>query len=268
MGDRRRNASVHTRNSSVQDCRVLSHLDSRSGGRPRDSSSALCGPRVRFAYRGTGNAEYEEVVPGEFSAGAQSLKAMADIKRIEKEINTFEGFAVVIRSSSGRAGGNSSTKARGYKRRHQTARENHTVNDWKRLRFEPDYPDFAADVLLGDGRMAAGKTRLASVRNSYTARTKYRRSHRVQAQPAGGRRSRGRIGRGRLWRSQPGRTRRSSREDARGKVLVVFRTTRDGEGLSPIPARQAKHTRSGAIRQRSRDGREGSYVPVADSCHG
>ncbi len=93
---------------------------------------------------------------------------MADIKRIENEIRDFEGFAVVIHSASRRAAANGSTKTPSYKRRHQRrARENHTVNDWKRLRFETDYPDFVVDVVLADGRVATGKTRLARVRRSF-----------------------------------------------------------------------------------------------------
>ena len=93
---------------------------------------------------------------------------MADIKRIENEIREFEGFEVVIRPPSRGAASNGSTKAPSYKRRHQRrARENHTVNDWKRLRFEAGYPDFVVDVLLGDGRVATAKTRLAKVRRSF-----------------------------------------------------------------------------------------------------
>ncbi len=93
---------------------------------------------------------------------------MADIKRIETEIRDFEGFAVAILSASGRAAANGSTKTPSYKRRHQRrARENHTVNDWKRLRFETAYPELDVDVLLGDGRVATGKTRLARVRSSF-----------------------------------------------------------------------------------------------------
>jgi hypothetical protein len=93
---------------------------------------------------------------------------MADIKHIETEIRDFEGFAVAIHSASGRAGANGSTKIPSYKRRHQRrARENHTVNDWKRLRFETAYPEFDVDVLLGNGRVATGKTRLARVRSSF-----------------------------------------------------------------------------------------------------
>jgi hypothetical protein len=92
---------------------------------------------------------------------------MADVKRIENEIRDFEGFAVVIRSAS-RSAANGSTKTPSYNRHHQRrARENHTVNDWKRLRFETDYPDLVVDVLLADGRVATGKTRLARVRRSF-----------------------------------------------------------------------------------------------------
>ncbi len=88
---------------------------------------------------------------------------MADLRRIENEIKEFEGFAVVIHSAS-----NGSTKTPSYKHRHQRrARENHTVDDWKRLRFEAAYPDHHVDELLADGRVAAGKTRLERVRRSY-----------------------------------------------------------------------------------------------------
>jgi hypothetical protein len=93
---------------------------------------------------------------------------MSDIKRIENEIREFEGFAVAIHSASRRAAANASAKAPSYKRRYQRrARENHTVTDWKRLRFETGYPDFVVDVLLADGRVATGKTRLARVRRSF-----------------------------------------------------------------------------------------------------
>jgi len=93
---------------------------------------------------------------------------MADIKRIESEIKEFEGFGVVIHSGSRRAARNGTVKTPSYRRRHlRRARENHTVDDWKRLRFETDYPDMEVDVLLADGRVATGKTRLSKVRRSY-----------------------------------------------------------------------------------------------------
>jgi len=92
---------------------------------------------------------------------------MADIKRIEREIEEFEGFSVNIHASQ-RAASNGSAKTPSYKRRHQRrARERHTVADWKRLRFETTYPELTVDVVLGNGRVATGKTLLERVRRSY-----------------------------------------------------------------------------------------------------
>lgn len=93
---------------------------------------------------------------------------MADIRRIATEIADFEGFKVLIRYAKESAARNGAANLSGYARRHERrARENHTVDDWKRLRFEGDYPGFEVDVLLGDGRVATGKTRLTKVRQSY-----------------------------------------------------------------------------------------------------
>ena len=92
---------------------------------------------------------------------------MADIKRIEREIEEFEGFSVSIHATW-RAASNGSAKIPSYKRRHQRrARERHTVADWKRLRFETAYPGLTVDVVLGNGRVATGKTLLERVRRSY-----------------------------------------------------------------------------------------------------
>ena len=43
----------------------------------------------------------------------------------------------------------------------------YTVDDWKRLRFETTYPDLTVDVVLGNSRVATGKTLLQRVRRSY-----------------------------------------------------------------------------------------------------
>jgi hypothetical protein len=92
---------------------------------------------------------------------------MADLKRIEREIEDFEGFSVNIHASR-RAASNGSTKTPSYRRRHQRrARERHTVDDWKRLRFKTAYPELTVTVVLGNGRVATGKTLLERVRRSY-----------------------------------------------------------------------------------------------------
>lgn len=42
-----------------------------------------------------------------------------------------------------------------------------TVAKWRHTRFEAIYPDFGVEVLDGEGRVAHGKTRLSTVRDSY-----------------------------------------------------------------------------------------------------
>jgi hypothetical protein len=86
------------------------------------------------------------------------------LTRIEREIHEFEGFSVHIKSVNGKVPARVPSYKRKYERR---ARERFTVSDWKRSRFERDYPDLQVDVLLGDGRVATGKTYLERVRHSY-----------------------------------------------------------------------------------------------------
>jgi len=87
------------------------------------------------------------------------------LDRVQREIEEFEGFSVEIKASKSKSDG---VSVPSYKRKHERrARESHTVDDWKRLRFEVDYPGHAVDVLLGDGRKARGSTLLERVRRSY-----------------------------------------------------------------------------------------------------
>ncbi len=46
-------------------------------------------------------------------------------------------------------------------------KDSKTVSDWKKERFEPTYPGFSCNVLLGNGRTAIGHTSLKTVRASY-----------------------------------------------------------------------------------------------------
>lgn len=47
------------------------------------------------------------------------------------------------------------------------ARQSHTVADWKRLRFEVDYPELEVDVLDVSGKKVTNKMRLERLRSMY-----------------------------------------------------------------------------------------------------
>ena len=89
---------------------------------------------------------------------------MPVFKTIEKEIAHFEGFKVVIRSRTDRGPARLPSYTKRFERR---ARQAHTVGDWKRVRFSPNYPTLEIDVLLGDGRIATERTKLERVRDSH-----------------------------------------------------------------------------------------------------
>ncbi|HTJ25739.1 MAG TPA: hypothetical protein VMA36_06190 [Candidatus Limnocylindria bacterium] len=85
---------------------------------------------------------------------------MASTKNIERNIRDLEGFAVRIRND--------------VKRRNlpdydygRAARAAFTVADWKRARFERNYPDLDVDVLRADGRTASATVTLAKLRSDY-----------------------------------------------------------------------------------------------------
>lgn len=86
---------------------------------------------------------------------------MATIKNIEQNIRHLEGFAVAIRANG--------TKPRNlpdydYGR---AARAAFTVADWKRARFDTNYPDLDVDVLRADGRVATRTMTLTKLRAEY-----------------------------------------------------------------------------------------------------
>ncbi len=93
---------------------------------------------------------------------------MPSIERIAAEIEKFEGFAVRIRPVAKSA--TAKTNLRSYARNHERiARASFSVADWRRRRFDAEYPDYDVEVLLGDGRTAGPKTLLSKVRASYTS---------------------------------------------------------------------------------------------------
>ena len=89
---------------------------------------------------------------------------MPNINKIEQEIRHLEGFDVSIRS-----GGTAERKRMpSYLANHERkARQSHTVADWKRLRFEVDYPELEVDVLDVSGKKVTGKMRLERLRSMY-----------------------------------------------------------------------------------------------------
>ncbi len=89
---------------------------------------------------------------------------MPNITKIEQEIRDLEGFDVSIRADNGLA----SKRMPSYLAKHERkARQSHTVADWKRLRFEVDYPDLEVDVLDISGKKVTGKMRLERLRSMY-----------------------------------------------------------------------------------------------------
>jgi hypothetical protein len=89
---------------------------------------------------------------------------MPNINKLEQEIKDVEGFNVSIR-----AGGLAERKRMpSYSANHERkARQSHTVADWKRLRFENDYPELEVDVLDVSGKKVTGKMRLERLRKMY-----------------------------------------------------------------------------------------------------
>jgi hypothetical protein len=82
------------------------------------------------------------------------------IKNIEKDIHELEGFEVRISSSSTKR----NLPEYDYGR---AARAAFTVADWKRARFERNYPELKIEVLRGDGKVATNTLTLAKIRAGY-----------------------------------------------------------------------------------------------------
>jgi Uma2 family endonuclease len=94
---------------------------------------------------------------------------MPTIDKLAREIRDFEGFDVRIRRAATKGNERGTTlNVPGYKRRYnRIAWNTFTVNDWRRRRFDDDYPDYIVDVLKPDGSVATGKTGLAKLRALY-----------------------------------------------------------------------------------------------------
>ena len=90
---------------------------------------------------------------------------MPSIKTIEREIAEFEGFEVQIEPNTRDA---VPKRIPAYAERYERiARNNFSVGDWIRTRFEPVYPGFAVKVLRADRKAATTSSRLSKIRATY-----------------------------------------------------------------------------------------------------
>jgi hypothetical protein len=93
---------------------------------------------------------------------AANRAAVATIKQVERAIRECEGFNVSITPRT------AGTRPRNVDYEYDRAARNaFTVDDWKRLRFDRQYPDCEVKVLRQDGRAAARGMTLAKVRSEY-----------------------------------------------------------------------------------------------------
>jgi hypothetical protein len=117
-------------------------------------------------YFGIWSREEFCILPEALSLYIAKPRHVANIKKVETEIRALEGFDVVIRQGKDRSA--RSEKLTSYAPQYdRAARNRFTVADWKRARFEPNYPGFDVDVLRADGRPATPKTLLQKLRAEY-----------------------------------------------------------------------------------------------------
>jgi hypothetical protein len=89
---------------------------------------------------------------------------MPNISKLQKEIRDLEGFDVSIRAD----GPAEKKRMPSYSSKHERkARQSHTVADWKRLRFDVDYPELQVDVLDVSGKKVTNKMLLQRLRSMY-----------------------------------------------------------------------------------------------------
>ena len=92
---------------------------------------------------------------------------MPTIKSIERKIERVERFAVKILYPNGRDIRGDQAEFQHTYNYERAASDEITVSQWKETRFRNEFQGFKVDVLLGNGRVANGNTKLANVRDSY-----------------------------------------------------------------------------------------------------
>jgi len=88
------------------------------------------------------------------------------VGKAEEKVFKSEGFKIRIKWLDGQDA-RSDAKISGRYKFDRTAADSQTVTGWIKNRFEESYPNLAVDVLLSDGQIANGLTKLKNVRSGY-----------------------------------------------------------------------------------------------------
>ena len=88
------------------------------------------------------------------------------VKNVEKKIWDIEGFDVTIKTPDGAnvRGDKSNFPQYNY---NIISKSDWTVSEWKEKRFKKLYLGYDVDVLKVDGSVAAGQSRLGTIRDTY-----------------------------------------------------------------------------------------------------
>ncbi len=91
---------------------------------------------------------------------------MTKVKNVEKRVWDVEGFDIRIKNN----GKDLRSDKSGLKQYegNKASRNAWTVSEWKKKKFEYQFPGYEADVLDGNGEVARGNTTLGTVRDSYS----------------------------------------------------------------------------------------------------
>src|SRR5690242_10756992 len=93
-------------------------------------------------------------------------RTLPQVDRVERMIERVEGFAVRILWPSLRNVRSDKEGVPSYAFE-RAAKDDFTVAAWKEQRFNSSYPGYKVEVLDGQGRVAAGNTKLGTVRQTY-----------------------------------------------------------------------------------------------------
>lgn len=91
---------------------------------------------------------------------------MVQVKNVEKKIWDVQDFDVDFKHPDGASVRGDKKDMPQYPKKN-ASKNDMTVKEWKDGHFKKIYPGFDCDVLLADGSVAHGSTKLGTVRDSY-----------------------------------------------------------------------------------------------------